>query len=338
MSLNGFAGQHVAKAKLDTDNIQIGDHIRLTISLQTDVNNLVMFPVLSDTMDQKIVFISVSKLDSITERRSSLKTYARTFTFTIFEPGEYTFPEIPFLIKTPTGQDYFEVLTNAVTITVIAPEVDLEAGIRDIKGVWTVSALEVFLEASKGSWPYILMLVGLVLLTFAGIYLYRKWKKKEFIFAPKPAIPAHIEALENLEKLRLKQLWQNNLVKEYYTELTDILRVYTEKGLHINAVEMTSDELIDAIADSEFETKSELLDLLRNTLPTADLVKFAKATPLADEHDRCFKDVKQFVEITIPKAEETQERHSALDAESPKSGEIADQVRNDDQKTEEEKS
>jgi len=44
--------------------------------------------------------------------------------------------------------------------------------------------------------------------------------------------------------------------------------------------------------------------LLRNTLPTADLVKFAKATPLADEHDRCFKDVKEFVEITIPKKEE----------------------------------
>ena len=306
LSANVLSQEHVAKAELDATNVQIGDHIRLTISLQTDVNNLVIFPVLSDTMDQKIVFISVSELDSITERRSSLRTYARTFTFTIFEPGEYHFPEIPFLVKIPTEQDYIEVFTNPVSVTVTAPEVDMEAGIRGIKANWRIPIT--FRELL----PYLLILLAVALLTFAGIYVYRKWKNKEplFVFAPKPVIPAHVEALENLEKLRLKQLWQNNLVKEYYTELTDILRVYTEKGLHINAVEMTSDELIDAIENSEFENKSELLTLLRNTLPTADLVKFAKATPLADEHDRCFKDVKQFVEITIPKEKEEEEEKS----------------------------
>jgi len=295
--LNGFAETHIAKATLDTNNIQIGDHIRLTISLQTDEKNAVIFPVLSDTMDQKFVFISVSELDTVTERRSRIRTYSRTFTFTIFEPGEYHFPEIPFLVKTPTEQDYSEVFTNAVSITVGAPEVDMEAGIRDIKANWRIPI------TFRETLPYLLILLVVVILIVTGIYLYRKWKNKEplFDFAPKPVIPAHVEALENLEKLRLKQLWQNSLVKEYYTELTDILRIYTEKGLHINAVEMTSDELIDAIADSEFENKSELLELLRNTLPTADLVKFAKATPLADEHDRCFKDVKQFVELTMPK-------------------------------------
>jgi hypothetical protein len=39
-------------------------------------------------------------------------------------------------------------------------------------------------------------------------------------------------------------------------------------------------------------------------LPTADLVKFAKSMPLADEHDRCFKDVKRFIELTMPKEKE----------------------------------
>ena len=303
ISANIFAETHVAKAELDASKVQIGEHIKLKISLQTDQKNRVIFPVLSDTMDSKIVFVSVSELDTIAERRSPIRTYSRTFTFTIFEPGEYVFPEIPFFVKTPSDTAYSEVLTNVVTIIVGAPEVDLEAGIKDIKAIWKfpVTFGEIL--------PYLLILLGLALLTFAGIYVYRKWKNKEplFVFAPKPIIPAHVEALENLEKLRLKQLWQNNFVKEYYTELTDILRVYTEKGLHINAVEMTSDEFIGAVENSELENKVELLTILRNTLPTADLVKFAKAVPLANEHDRCFKDVKQFIESTIPKEPEKED-------------------------------
>jgi hypothetical protein len=300
LSFSGFAETHVAKAEVDSANVQIGYHIKLKISLQTDEKNTVIFPVLSDTMDRRIEFISVSALDTISDRRNRTRTYERTFTLTIFEQGEYHFPEIPFLVKTPTDSEYFEVLTNSVTVTVSAPDVDLEKGIKGIKSVWKVPVT--FREIM----PYLLILLGVALFTFAGIYVYRKWKNKEplFVFAPKPVVPAHIEAMENLEKLRLKQLWQNSLVKEYYTELTDILRIYTEKGLHINAVEMTSDELIEAIEKSPLENKIELLELLRNTLPTADLVKFAKATPLADEHDRCFKDVKQFVETTMPKQEE----------------------------------
>ncbi len=300
LSLSGFAQQHVAKAELSMDTVQIGDHIKLKISLQTSDKNSVVFPVLSDTMDSKIEFISVGDLDTILDAKKHSKSYAKTFTLAIFEPGIYTFPEIPFFVKTPTDKEFFEVFTNSVSVTVIAPNVDMEKDIKDIKSVWKIPLT--FQEIL----PYLLILLGIALLTFMGIYVYRKWKNKEplFVFASKPPIPAHIEALENLEKLRLKQLWQNNLVKEYYTELTDILRFYIEKGLHVNAVEMTSDELLDAVEESELSNKNELLALLREVLPTADLVKFAKSMPLEDEHDRCFKNVKQFIEITMPKKEE----------------------------------
>ena len=303
---SGFAEEHVAVAKLDTTQVQIGDPIHLKITLQTDEKNVVLFPVLSDTMDKKIEFISVSALDTLVDKKNRTKTYSRTFTLTIFEPGEYTFPEIPFWVKTTTDNDYAEVLTNAVTVTVGAPEVDLEKDIKDLKSVFKISLSEVFLETLKENKLYLLILLGLGLLTLVGIYVYRKWKNKEplFVFASKPVVPAHVEALENLEILRLKQLWQNSLVKEYYTELTDILRIYIEKGLHINAVEMTSDELIEAVEGSTLENKSELIRLLQNVLPIADLVKFAKLMPLADEHDRCFKGVKEFVELTMPKEEE----------------------------------
>ena len=304
LGFSGFAETYVATQKLNAPEILIGDHVQLTIRLQTNENNAVIFPALSDTMDSRIVFLSVGAIDTIQERRSNIRTYSRTFTLTIFEPGEYHFPPLAFLIRPPDNADFFEILTNYETIIVTTPEVDLVAGIRDIRTIWGIPIT--FREIL----PYLLILLLSRLFTFVGIYIYRKWKKKEplFVFTPKPVIPAHIEALEALEKLRLKQLWQNNFVKEFYTELTDILRIYTEKGLHINAVEMTSDEFIEAVENSEFENKSQLLEILRNTLPTADLVKFAKATPLADQHDRCFKDVKLFVELTMPKEKEEEEK------------------------------
>lgn len=298
-SFVSFADEHIATAKIDTGVVQIGDHIKLTLSLKTNKKNTVIFPVLSDTMDSKIEFISVSNLDtSMSEEHQ--KIYSKTFTITIFEPGVYTFPAIPFFVKKPSDKDFSEVPTNTLTITVAAPKVDVEKDIKDIKTVWKIPI------TFKEILPYLLMILGAGIVLWASIYVYRKWKNKEpiFVFAPKPVIPAHIEALEKLEALRLKQLWQNNLVKEYYTELTDILRIYIEKGLLLNAVEMTSDELIETVSASELSHKSELLTLLQDVLPTADLVKFAKLTPLADEHDRCFKNVKQFVEATIPQKEE----------------------------------
>ena len=305
LSFSLFAETHVATLELDTDEIQIGDHIRLTISLQTDESNAIIFPALSDTMHSRIVFLSVGNIDTIQERRSPVRTFSRTFTLTIFEPGEYYFPPLAFLIQTSENEDFFEVLTNYTAITVTAPEVDLAIGIRDIRTIWGIPIT--FGEIL----PFLLIILLLPrLLTAIGIYLYRKWKKQEplLVFKPKPVIPAHVEALENLEKLRLKQLWQNSLVKEFYTELTDILRIYTEKGLYINAIEMTSDEFIEAVENSGLANKSELLQLLRNTLPTADLVKFAKAEPFADQHDRCFKNVRQFVELTMPKEKVEEEK------------------------------
>jgi hypothetical protein len=300
LSFSIFAQKHIATAKLDTNNVQIGDHIQLTIQLQTDEGNAVIIPVLSDTMDSKIEFVSVGVLDTLIDTKTHVKTYSKTFTLTIFEPGIYTFPEIPFLVKTPSDTGYFEVPTNPVEVTVGAPEVDMEKDIEDIKTVWRIPI------TFKEVLPYLLIVVGLGVLIVVGLYVYRKWKNKEplFTFAPKPVVPAHVEALDHLEELRLKQLWQQNLVKDYYTELTDILRIYMEKGLNIRAIEMTSDELIDAVEESSLENKSTLIDFLREVLPTADLVKFAKSAPLADEHDRCFKDVKQFIELTMPKEEE----------------------------------
>ena len=61
---------------------------------------------------------------------------------------------------------------------------------------------------------------------------------------------------------------------------------------------MTTDEIVDALRaiDIEQKQKMDLLAVLRD----ADLVKFAKATPEADENELAYSKAYTFVEETKP--------------------------------------
>ncbi len=220
----------------------------------------------------------------------------------IFKPGDYDVPELPFLLQRPGDSTFTTVFSDPFSFSVLAPEIDKEQDIKDIKSIWKIPYTFQEILPYAGSFLGLIILIAAILL----ILYFRKKRTADgvFSFKPKHSLPPHVEAFERLEKLRLSQMWQTGLVKAYYTELTDILRVYIERQLHIPAVEMTSDELIDAINGSSIEENKELLlKILNSVLTTADLVKFAKSNPLPDEHDKCFKEVKQFVELTKPKEE-----------------------------------
>ncbi|MDE6308537.1 MAG: hypothetical protein K2L79_07040, partial [Bacteroidales bacterium] len=97
-----------------------------------------------------------------------------------------------------------------------------------------------------------------------------------------------------LKALKNKELWQHNRVKEYYTELTDILRVFLADEYHIAAVEMTSDECIENLR-RQYPDRKDDIHRLETVFRTADLVKFAKSEPQPSEHEDCFRLIWQFV-------------------------------------------
>lgn len=87
-----------------------------------------------------------------------------------------------------------------------------------------------------------------------------------------------------LNKLEKKELWQRGEVKEYYSELTDIVRNYIEEAIEIPAMESTTSELIQSLKVASLKKKMKLsketIDNLFTVLKQADLVKFAKSKPL----------------------------------------------------------
>jgi len=136
--------------------------------------------------------------------------------------------------------------------------------------------------------PYIIWVVLAILLIGLFIYYLKNRKKPEIKEVEIiNTLPPFEEALEKLQELDNKLLWQNNEIKKYYSELTEIIRVFIEKELEIPALEITTHELVSLLSDynnpKNIKPAKETIRKLNALLQEADLVKFAKSTPLSHE-------------------------------------------------------
>jgi hypothetical protein len=245
-------------------------------------------------------WIQNSTIDTV--RLDSVIVFHQTITITSFDSGSYIFPSIPILsvdsqIIAQTEPLFFEVSSVAV---------DTTAAFKDIKGNVRVplSLHEIILLLKKYT-PYLgLAVIAIGLIIYLIIkYVYNKRKKKPLsVEKPKLKIKAHILALKELEKLKHKKLWEQGKIKQYYSELTDILRTYMENRWNIYAMEMVSKEIIDEF--KKLQLPDDLIEKMQSTFTLADLVKFAKWNPLPSDHDIAFKNSLSFVEETAEKPQD----------------------------------
>lgn len=141
----------------------------------------------------------------------------------------------------------------------------------------------------------ILILLSLAVWLIATL-MYRYARKRETEVRVMPKIPAHIVANKALIELNNRKLWQNGKFKQYYTALTQIIRVYISERWGISALEFTTDEIITALSDVEIPRDSRIA--LVQMLRTADMVKFAKAQPDAEVNEESYLAAFYFVENT----------------------------------------
>ena len=167
--------------------------------------------------------------------------------------------------------------------------VDQKSDIKDIK-----KPLDPKLEFSDFL-PWLLVLLIVLLL----LYLYKKFskRKKDEKIAPiiKEIIPAHIAALNKLEKIEKEELWQSGKIKEYHSEISETLRKYIEERYECIALELTTDEILDEL---ENLISKEIYNDLKNILQIADLAKFAKSKPTNQDNLQSMSLSKKFVDTT----------------------------------------
>jgi hypothetical protein len=146
-----------------------------------------------------------------------------------------------------------------------------------------------------------LSVIGIAILVAAGAYFaYRFYKSKKeqglSILPKKPKKPAHAVALDAYKELKEKDLIGQGLIKQYYTECSEILRKYLEDRYFIIALEETTAEILrdmqsQELAEGQFESLREILEL-------SDLVKFAKYIPSSKENNTIIEDCIEFVKET----------------------------------------
>jgi len=135
--------------------------------------------------------------------------------------------------------------------------------------------------------PWIIVGIVVIVLFFAGRWLFKKRKKSiEKVEVGPPPRPAHEIALEALDGLRDRKVYQSGEIKTYYSELTDIIRHYIESRYTVSAMESTSFQLLRDIEKKLGDQNLKLV--LESMLTDADLAKFAKHRP---DEETCQKDL-----------------------------------------------
>lgn len=290
---SSFSQEIVVKAKLDTNAILIGDQFHLIMEMTKPASNDMFFPLLQDTIIKEIEIVDVAQVDTINASADML-TLQKVYTLTSFDSGAYIIEPFAFVV------DSIDTIYNAKSLFVVVNTFAVDTTkqqIADIKAPF--EAPMTFREFIQEYWVYIAIVLFAILAIVLFILYGHKLipSKKEKPKPKKPTIPGYIIALKELDELKEKKLWQNNDVKGYYIELTDILRTYLFNQFDVYSLEMTTAETIDEVSRLDIITddfKSRILQVLS----TADFVKFAKAQPLPDEHDLSYKNAYYFVEET----------------------------------------
>ena len=290
---------------ISADTVMIGDRVTLTIEVDADVMQNIVFPTFDFTQnipegaeqqEPSIEVINDFAPDTIRQegRRVLLR---KRYEMAVYDEGIYKLGRAQALYLDKNIVDTlfaereeelfvktFQIDSTMTTVRDLKPQMTLKLRFAEFGGYLGI-ALAVAL-----------LLTGVIYLLVR--YLHKRGKHLSDLFKPAPPVPAHIMAIEALEKLRNEKLWQNNKHKLYYSGLSDILRTYLAGRFEVGAMEMTTDEISDALREVDIEHKSKM-DLL-SVLRDADLVKFAKATPEANDNELAYDKAFYFVENTKP--------------------------------------
>ncbi len=220
----------------------------------------------------------------------------QTYYVQAFDSGAYALPPVRYIVGTDTvASDSLSLKVVPVDVSQLE-DINPDADVLDAGRKWYDFMPDFILDY------WIWWLVALLIIAAgicAALILTRKVEVK---IMRKPPVPADVVALRKLEKLRESKLWESGQEKEYYTKLVDILREYLHRQFGINAMEMTSTQIMNAVTNNSHAYISK--ENMRQIIKVADYVKFAQARPLPDDNVSALRSAVKFVEDTRPRHQE----------------------------------
>ena len=284
------------KTEIDTTKIRVGEQINYKINVEADSLALVVFPEGQTFMPLE----NVEALKIDTTKREAKFLLSRVYKLTQFDSGSYTIPRQKIII----GEKAF--FTDSLKVDVNTIVVDTtKQKLYDIKPIIEVE------EVGGNWWKWLLGIVLIVALVAFLLYWFI-WRKKPLTEEEEIALlPPYDRAKLALQKLDESQYLIRSEVKEYYSELTFIVRKYLDEQVYDRALESTTSELITRLnllkEGNQIPLSKETILHIESILQRADLVKFAKSAPdtaLAEMDKSTIDKAIDHVKVSLPEPSE----------------------------------
>lgn len=271
-------------AQIDRTVAAIGDKLKFTIVIRKD-KDIEIEPFVFNRNFGNFAIKDFGSKKSISFKREKITQW---FILDTYITGKTIIPKMVVRYKLKKDKDYSQIETDEIAVEVksLLDKAGPTLQMQDVKG-------PVNLPAKINKY---LILAGVFLLAVLSIlarYFLKKNKAPEII----PGPPAHEIAYQQLMALKEKNYIQLGKIKEYYTEVSDIIRHYLEQRFKIKAPEMTTEEFLIKVRDSS-GLINEHKNLLKEFLLCCDLVKFAKYAPANDEISAIWDSAKHFIDQT----------------------------------------
>ena len=272
--------------------LMLGDQTDLHLQVTHEASEQVQMPVFGENLQDGIEIVDRTSIDTVTLPDGRLQL-TQNLTLTSFKDSLFSIEPI----AVASGEDTF--WTESMALNVIQPfEVDSSLAITDIKDI----------EKAPIWWwgiiRWILLAVGILLLIDLAFWLWRWYEKHhqpaEETIDPELLRPADEVALEKLDEIKAAKIWKDGKVKQYQTELTDVVREYIGRRFDVHSTEKTSDE---TLREMKPLIDKDLFARLKSMLQLADLVKFAKWHTTPDENEQALTTAYEFVLSTKPSDE-----------------------------------
>ena len=291
------SGNPVIDISIRPDSLTVGDKFLYINEIEIPEGMEINPVPLGDQLGNATV---ISGIERIKEPLENKVSYACTLA--VYKTGDFEIPSFTFVMTDSSGNT--EEITgnsyNLTVYTVLPPDTSsaVTGDIADIREPYRIPG---------PIWPYIVIPIALALLIFGAYKLYNRAQREQAIPQAPQRSPWEI-AFESLDSLKSDRHYDFGRIKQYYFELSLIVREYLERRYEFPAVEQTTYEL-----DSGGRVKvvgEKFYNKLFEFFNRADMAKFAKGKPPRHDADSDLALAYELVRETIPVITESEYKES----------------------------
>ena len=299
------------EGKVKSTDVQVGKPFTLDLSLKVPYGWFVEWnDFAQDGLSEQIDIIKRGNVERTADADSNV-IVKQQLTLMTFDTGQIQLPAVG-LTYAPSFDDPMRLQAFTEPIDLYATTMVVDT-LQPYKPIVEPIAVPITM---KEVFPWLLVALLAVLLGLGVWFFVRRRKTRvdeNGNIVKGPVIPPYDKAVDDLKRLREEKMWQSGKVKEYFSSLTDIAREYIEGQFGVNAVEMTTDDILEEIRPLRFP--KETYDKLKDTMEVADLVKFAKYSASTLESDTALSNMTDFVNESYAHYQKKQAEEAARQAQ-----------------------